>query len=359
MTTENRENDQLYMRRCLQLAACGRGHVSPNPMVGAVIVCDGKIVGEGYHRQFGGPHAEVNAVASVRNPECLSRSTLYVSLEPCSHYGKTPPCSRLIIEKKIPRIVVGCPDPFPSVSGRGVTMLREAGVEVVTGVLEAECRALNAAFMTAHERQRPYVVLKWAQSRDGFIDRHRSPEEAPCRFSDEQTSLFVHRLRAGCDAILVGAHTAQLDNPSLALRLWPGRRSPLRIVLGKNIVLSPSSPLLTDGLPTELVTDSVPDTSLLPPNVHYSALDFSQPVVPQLLAVLYREGVTSLLVEGGAATLQSFIDAGLWDEARVETAPFELQAGVPAPRLDAAALAESLQLGVRRVERYVPLENLS
>ena len=154
-----------YMRRCLQLAACGRGRVSPNPMVGAVIVCDGKIVGEGYHRQFGGPHAEVNAVAAVRDPECLSRSTLYVSLEPCSHYGKTPPCSRLIIEKKIPRVVVGCLDPFPSVSGRGVAMLREAGVEVVTGVLEAECRALNSAFMTAHERQRPYVVLKWAQRR--------------------------------------------------------------------------------------------------------------------------------------------------------------------------------------------------
>ena len=221
-----------YMRRCLQLAACGRGRVSPNPMVGAVIVCDGKIVGEGYHRQFGGPHAEVNAVASMRDPECLSRSTLYVSLEPCSHYGKTPPCSRLIIEKKIPRVVVGCLDPFPSVSGRGVAMLREAGVEVVTGVLEAECRALNAAFMTAHERQRPYVVLKWAQSRDGFIDRRRRPEEAPCRFSDAQTSLFVHRLRAGCDAILVGARTAWLDNPTLTLRLWPGRRSPLRVVLG-------------------------------------------------------------------------------------------------------------------------------
>ncbi len=348
-----------YMRRCLQLAACGRGRVSPNPMVGAVIVCDGKIVGEGYHRQFGGPHAEVNAVASVRDPECLSRSTLYVSLEPCSHYGKTPPCSRLIIEKKIPRVVVGCLDPFPSVSGRGVAMLREAGVEVVTGVLEAECRALNAAFMTAHERQRPYVVLKWAQSRDGFIDRRRRPEEAPCRFSDAQTSLFVHRLRAGCDAILVGARTAWLDNPTLTLRLWPGRRSPLRVVLGKNIALPPSSPLLTDGLPTELVTGSEPDASLLPPNVHYSVLDFSQPVVPQLLASLYREGVTSLLVEGGAATLQSFIDAGLWDEAHVETVPFDLGDGVQAPRLVSAALSGVAEYGSRRVEHYVRPENLS
>ena len=160
---ENRENDRLYMHRCLQLAACGRGRVSPNPMVGAVIVCDGRIIGEGYHRQFGGPHAEVNAVNSVRESGLLARSTLYVSLEPCSHYGKTPPCCRLIIEKKIPRVVVGCLDPFPSVSGRGVSMLREAGVEVVTGVLESECRELNAVFMTAHERQRPYVMLKCHQ----------------------------------------------------------------------------------------------------------------------------------------------------------------------------------------------------
>lgn len=188
---ESRENDRLYMQRCLQLAACGRGRVSPNPMVGAVIVCDGRIIGEGYHRQFGGPHAEVNAVNSVKESGLLSRSTLYVSLEPCSHYGKTPPCCRLIIEKKIPRVVVGCLDPFPSVSGRGISMLREAGVEVVTGVLERECRALNAVFMTAHERQRPYVMLKWAQSRNGFIDRRRTAGEPACRFSDSQTSLFL------------------------------------------------------------------------------------------------------------------------------------------------------------------------
>lgn len=358
-TMENQNVDEMYMRRCLQLAACGRGHVSPNPMVGAVVVCDGRIIGEGYHRQFGGPHAEVNAIASVRNLELLSRSTLYVSLEPCSHYGKTPPCSLLIIEKKIPRVVIGCLDPFPKVSGRGIALLRDAGIEVVTGVLDEECRALNVAFMTAHEQQRPYVVLKWAQSSDGFIDSCRTPDEPPCRFSDEQTSLLVHRLRAGSDAILVGSRTLHCDNPSLTLRLWPGRRSPLRVVLGAHIDFPPSSPLLTDGLPTEIFTSN---PILLPTSagaVRCTVLDFSRPVISQLLKSLYDEGVTSLLVEGGAVTLQSFIDAGYWDEAYVETAPLVLHEGVRAPALSQALCRTSMMCGLHQLQRYSHLARLS
>lgn len=349
---ENQNVDEMYMRRCLQLAACGRGHVSPNPMVGAVVVCDGRIIGEGYHRQFGGPHAEVNAIASVRNPELLSRSTLYVSLEPCSHYGKTPPCSLLIIEKKIPRVVVGCLDPFPKVSGRGVALLRDAGIEVVTGVLDEECRALNAAFMTAHEQQRPYVVLKWAQSSDGFIDSCRTPEEPPCRFSDEQTLLLVHRLRAESDAILVGSRTLRLDNPSLTLRLWPGptlsaaRRSWCAYRFPAVVAFAHRRAAYRDFY-------VLPDTVAgLGRGVCCTVLDFSRPVIPQLLESLYGEGVTSLLVEGGATTLQSFIDASCWDEAYIETAPFALHEGVKAPALSEAVCRTSTAYGNHRLQHY-------
>ena len=211
------------MRRCLQLAALGRGHVSPNPMVGAVVVHKGKIIGEGYHRRCGEAHAEVNAIRSVKNEELLRESTIYVSLEPCSHYGKTPPCCKLIIEKQIPRVVMACFDPFPEVSGRGVRMLREAGVEVITGILEEEAIRLNSHFMTVQKFHRPYILLKWAQSSDGFIDRMRSCSESPVLFSNAVTLTSVHRLRAEYDAILVGTRTALYDDPSLTVRYWSGK----------------------------------------------------------------------------------------------------------------------------------------
>ena len=349
-------DDELYMRRCLQIAAAGYGRVSPNPMVGAVVVCDGLIIGEGYHRQCGGAHAEVNAIAAVREPSLLSRATLYVSLEPCSHYGKTPPCSRLIIEKQIPRVVVGCLDPFPEVSGRGIAMLRAAGIAVKTGVLESECRALNAAFMTAHTLQRPYVVLKWAQSRDGFIDRCRAPQEPPQLFSDALTRQWAHRLRAGCDAILTGAHTVTCDNPSLTLRYWPGRRSPLRVVLARNPITPADARLLTDGEPTLVFNRHRHETV---GSVKYIAVNEDEPLLPQLLSRLYAEGVTSLLVEGGAQTLQSFIDAQLWDEARVETAPLTLGGGVAAPMLPEVEVATVFErdFGTHRLSGFVPVKH--
>ncbi|MBQ8424000.1 MAG: bifunctional diaminohydroxyphosphoribosylaminopyrimidine deaminase/5-amino-6-(5-phosphoribosylamino)uracil reductase RibD [Coprobacter sp.] len=346
------EIDRCYMRRCLQLAEAGRGYVSPNPMVGAVIVCDGRIIGEGYHRRYGEAHAEVNAVASVGNETLLSRSTLYVSLEPCSHYGKTPPCSKLIIDKKIPRVVVGCLDPFPEVSGRGVAMLREAGVEVITGVLEAECREQNRAFMTAHATRRPYVVLKWAQSRDGFIDRRRTPDEEPQKFSDELTRQWAHKLRAECDAIMVGAGTAMFDNPSLSLRHWPGRRSPMRVLVAGNLDRLVHTRLLADDRPTLLF---VPDTAVVPsvsPGVEVIAIDYTAQVLPQILENLYIKGVTSLLVEGGAYTSQQFIDSGLWNEAHVETAPIELTEGVAAPILRGYTSSKRRKFGEREIATY-------
>lgn len=320
------------MRRCLQLASLGCGHVAPNPMVGAVVVHEGRIIGEGYHRCYGKPHAEVNAIASVADESLLPQSTLYVSLEPCSHYGKTPPCAELIVAKRIPRVVVGCLDPFPAVSGRGVARLREAGIEVVTGVLEAECLALNRTFMTFQTRHRPFVTLKWAQSSDGFIDRLREPGEPAARISDDVSAVWVHRLRAEADAILVGTRTAIADNPSLTTRLWPGR-SPLRIVLDEHARVPADRQLFTDGLPTLVVTGPETDYPVLSPSVEVVHLPFGEALIPALLDELYRRRLQHLVVEGGAALLQSFIGAGHWDEARVETGPLVLEQGVAAPSM--------------------------
>ena len=238
------------MRRALQLARLGAGHTSPNPMVGAVIVgADGTIIGEGWHRQCGQAHAEVNAVNSVKDVNFLKDSTIYVTLEPCSHYGKTPPCARMLIEREIPRVVVGCLDPFKEVSGRGVAMLRDSGIEVVVGVLEQECRELNKRFMTAHTTGRPWVQLKWAQTADGFIALPPDAGENPLHMSTPVTMRLMHRQRALCDAIVVGASTARIDNPSLTTRQWPGR-SPLRVVLSRDLSIPDNLGLLHDGLPT-------------------------------------------------------------------------------------------------------------
>ena len=320
--------EEKYMARCIELARGGEGNTAPNPMVGAVIVHKGKIIGEGFHRKCGEAHAEVNAVASVRDEALLRDSTIYVSLEPCSHYGKTPPCAELIIKKGIPRVVVGTLDPFPEVSGRGVRMLREAGVEVVTGVLEEEARTLNPAFMTFQIRKRPYVYLKWAQSADGFMDvRREDATESPVLLSSAETRRRVHRLRSEVAAIMVGTRTALLDNPSLTVRHWAGQ-SPVRVVLDRTLKLPAGSHLL-DGMVRTLVFTAAEVESR--PNVEYVQIDFEQEVLPQVLQYLYEQNLNSLMVEGGAGLLDSFLDAGLWDEAWVETAPAVLGAGVKAP----------------------------
>ncbi len=304
--------DEKYMRRAIELARHGQGHVSPNPMVGAVIVHDGIIIGEGYHRKYGEGHAEVNAIASVICPELLKESTMYVTLEPCSHYGKTPPCAKLIIDKGIPRVVVGSLDPFEKVSGRGIDMLRRAGVEVVTGILEKECLGLNRIFMKAHSTGRPWVTLKWAQSADGYIDRTRTPELPPAIFSTRLTSTLVHRLRTMHDAIMIGSGTVIADSPSLTARLWPGR-NPRPVIADRSGILSAGPQILP--------------TNPLPPLM----LGGKDAAPAEYLDSLYREGITSVLVEGGATLLSSFIKSGLWDEARVEIAPVILNSGIKAP----------------------------
>ena len=321
--------DDKYMRRALQLARLGAGHTSPNPMVGAVIVGpDGTIIGEGWHRQCGQGHAEVNAVASVRDEKLLKNSTIYVTLEPCSHYGKTPPCARLLIEKGIPRVVVGCLDPFKEVSGRGVAMLREAGIEVVVGMLEKECRELNRRFMTAHTSGRPWVQLKWAQTADEYIALPPEVGENPLHMSTPVTMRLMHRQRSLCDAIVVGAATARIDNPSLTTRYWPGK-SPLRVVLSGNLSMGDNLNLLTDGLPTIVYNSKKNETV---GTVEYVKMDTSTPLA--WLEDLYRRGVTSVMVEGGTQVLQYLIDAGMWDEARIETSPRRVGQGVLAPVID-------------------------
>lgn len=320
--------DERYMRRALQLARQGAGHTSPNPMVGAVIVApDGTIIGEGWHRKCGEGHAEVNAVASVKDADLLKDSTLYVTLEPCSHYGKTPPCARLIIERGIPRVVVGCLDPFVAVAGRGVAMLREAGVEVTVGVLEQECRDLNCRFMTAHTTKRPWVQLKWAQTADGFIALRPEDGENPLHMSTPVTMRLMHRERSLCDAIVVGANTALIDNPSLTTRQWPGT-SPLRVVLSGKLSIAGNLNLLTDDLSTIVYNGLKNETCGA---VEYVKLNTADPKI--WLEDLYRRGVTSVMVEGGTQVLQGLIDAGTWDEARIETSPRRVGHGVTAPHI--------------------------
>lgn len=341
LTMKKTEIAEKYMARCIQLARGGIGHTSPNPMVGAVVVHEGRIIGEGYHRRCGEAHAEVNAIASVREQDrpLLKDSTIYVSLEPCSHYGKTPPCAELILKTGIPRVVVGCLDPFPQVSGRGVRMLREAGVEVITGVLEAECKALNQAFMRMQTAHRPYVILKWAQSADGFLDRVRtSAEEPPVVLSSAETLRRVHRFRTEVRAILVGTRTALLDNPSLTVRHWEGP-SPLRIALDRSLKIPATHHLLDGTVPTLVLTEKAAESR---ENVSYVQVDFNRPLAAQVMAVLAERKIDSLLVEGGTRLLQTFLAEGLWDEARVETAPVCLGEGVPAPRLEEAVWREAI-----------------
>lgn len=292
------------------MAKNGLGSVSPNPMVGAVVVHDGMIIGEGFHRKYGEAHAEVNAIASVADKELLKDSTIYVTLEPCCHYGKTPPCAKLIIDSRIPRVVVGSRDPSDKVSGKGIAMLREAGIEVIEGVMEEECRAINPAFMTAHSLHRPYIMLKWAQSSDGYI---ASTDGAPVKFSTPLTSVLMHRKRALFDGIMIGANTLRNDNPRLDTRLWHGK-SPRPVIITRSGNLPSDSYLLSESPLSHII------------------LDGNKPMA-QNLAALVDNGITSLLVEGGAELLQSLIDEGLWDEARVETSPAVLHDGIKAPSI--------------------------
>ena len=324
------EQHELYMSRCLQLAQQAEGRTAPNPMVGAVVVHNGLIIGEGYHHRCGEPHAEVNAIHSVEDQSLLMESTLFVNLEPCSHYGKTPPCAQLIIDKKIPRVVIGMGDPNPKVNGNGIKMLREAGIEVVENVLNHDCVALNKRFVTMYTQKRPFVILKWAQTQDGFIDSIRTNSETPpLRISNEITKTLNHQIRTVESAILIGTHTAILDNPHLTSRKW-GHQNPVRMVVDRQLRIPRHYRIYDQTTPTVIFTDEIDENCK---NITFVKLDFSKNIVPQILDYLYQINLSSLIVEGGTQLLQSFIDANLWDEVHVETSPIIIGSGVKAPRI--------------------------
>jgi len=347
--------DRIFMKRCLQLALNGKATCAPNPMVGAVIVHNGMIIGEGWHRMAGEPHAEPNAIHSVENPELLKESTLYVNLEPCSHYGKTPPCAELIIKKQIPRVVIGCLDACPLVAGKGVSRLRAAGVDVTVGVEETACLDLNRAFFHYYVHQRPYVILKWAQTVDGFLDAKRNLGEqtSALRISTPFTQMIAHKLRSECDAILVGTNTALLDNPSLNVRAWTGR-NPVRAVIDRRMVLPSNIGLLNGEIKTIVFTEG---PSKKEDNISWIHLNFEAPVVEQLLHKLYTLNVHTLLVEGGSFLLDSFLKPGLWNEIHVETSLQHIASGVPAPAISTIAVTSTkiyeAGMNLRRIQIYL------
>lgn len=339
---------EQYMHRCLHLARLGQGRVAPNPMVGAVLVHEGRIIGEGWHQQWGGPHAEVVCLESVPEADkhLVSAATLYVSLEPCAHWGKTPPCADLILKHNIHTVVVGCRDPFPLVAGKGIEKLQQAGVEVTVGVLEKECRELNKRFFLFHTEHRPYIFLKWAQTGDGRLSAGNGSR---LKISNAYTDRLVHRWRSEEVSILVGTNTALADNPELTARHWPGT-SPIRLVIDLHNRL-PQMLKLFDGSKTTLVFSlhqhTVEGAAQLRQGsgVFYYQVTEDASLVHQVVNALYQLGIQSVFVEGGAQLLQSFIDEGLWDEACVITNEALIAgAGLPAPVLKEQKLEQMEQL---------------
>jgi diaminohydroxyphosphoribosylaminopyrimidine deaminase/5-amino-6-(5-phosphoribosylamino)uracil reductase len=307
------KTNEKYMNRCLELARLGAGNVSPNPMVGCVIVHNDCIIGEGYHEKYGEAHAEVNAVKSIKTHGLLKESTLYVSLEPCAHFGLTPPCCDLIIEKKIPNVVIGTIDSFAKVAGKGIERMMKAGINVQVGILEKECREINKRFFTFHEKKRPYILLKWAETTDGYIDFDRTKSQfgEPTWITGEKALLRVHQMRAVEDAILVGTNTALKDNPSLTVRRCAGK-NPVRLVIDNHLRL-PESHHLFDGTVKTVVFNSLRNEEI--GKTEFIKIDFNKKIIPQILRNLYQQNIQSLIVEGGKQLLESFIEANLWDEA--------------------------------------------
>lgn len=332
-----------YLQRCIELAQLGAGNVSPNPMVGAVVVHNDRIIGEGYHRKYGEAHAEVNAINQVLNnfrnaDKLLRESTIYVSLEPCAHYGKTPPCADLIIKHQIPSVVVGCRDPFSQVNGRGIEKLKEAGINVITGIMEQECQELNKRFFARVQKQRPYIILKWAQTADGYF----APDDnSQLWITGSEARKLVHKWRSEEDAILIGKNTAKTDNPQLNTRYWPGK-SPKRVVIDRRLELDSSLYLFDQTVETLVFNEIKTD---IDGKIKYIALEDFNNFVPQyILFQLYIQDIQSVIIEGGAATLNSFIEAGLWDEARIFTGNVLLSKGIKAPVIEGIN-AEEYQTG--------------
>ena len=321
-------NHEDYIARCIELAKNGFGTTYPNPMVGSVIVYNGEIIGEGWHQKAGEPHAEVNAIRSVKDPSLLDKATIYVSLEPCSHFGKTPPCCDLIIKNKIPNVVIGTVDSNIKVAGNGIKRLQEAGANVIVGILEKECYELNQRFFTFHEKKRPYIILKWAETQDGFIAPLQKEEQNPVWITNLNSRQLVHKWRTEEQAILVGTQTVIDDNPQLNARDWEGN-NPIRVVIDQNHRIPKTAHVFDDQIKTIIFSNKKSTPSL--ENTIFEVIDFQQNIAQQIADKLFQHQIQSVIVEGGAQTLQTFIDANLWDEARVFIGNCTFEKGVKAP----------------------------
>ena len=345
--------NELYIQRCLDIARNGLGNVAPNPLVGAVIVYDDKIIGEGYHQQFGQAHAEVNAINSVIDKELLKKSTIYVNLEPCSHYGKTPPCAELIIRMQIPHVVIGMIDPNEKVAGCGIKMLNEAGIRTTVGVLNEKCRELNKRFITFHTKKRPYIILKWAQTIDGFVDIIRTQEESasPTWITDTKLKVLVHKWRTEEQAILVGVNTVLFDNPTLTAREYLGK-NPVRILIDPNLKAPLTANIFDKSAPT-LVFNIL--KAKIVENIEYIKTKCDPNLLNTLLSTLYNKNVASVIIEGGSETLKYFIHQGLWDEARVFTGNKYFNDGIKSPELNATP-NNTEHIGVDTLHIYINKE---
>lgn len=317
------------MKRCIELAKNGLGTTYPNPLVGSVIVFEDKIIGEGWHQKSGEPHAEVNAINSVKDKSLLEKSTIYVSLEPCSHFGKTPPCCDLIIKHKIPNVVIGTVDPFEKVSGNGIRKLTENGKTVISGVLEDECSELNKRFFTFHQKKRPYIILKWAETENGFIAPESKTDQKPVWITNEFSRQLVHKWRSEEQAILIGTQTAIDDNPTLTTRDWLGK-NPVRIVIDTTNKIPKENHIFDNQAKTIILSDA--------------EIDFSKNSALKIARLLYHSTIQSVIIEGGKRTLQTFIDAGLWDEARIFKGKISFGSGISAPVFK-YAVSEKTNLG--------------
>ena len=317
---------EKYIKRCIEIAKNGLGSTRPNPMVGCVIVHNNIIIGEGYTSAYGGNHAEVNAINSVKDKALLKEATLYVTLEPCSHFGKTPPCSDLIIKHKIAHVVIGCIDDNLKVAGKGVEKLKNSGCKVTLGVLENECREHHKRFFTFHNKKRPYIILKWAQSADGFLAPETKNQLRPVWISNLLSRQLVHKWRAEEQAILVGTNTVLHDNPSLTVRDWTGQ-NPIRIVIDRTLKLPPTSSIFNDEAETIVISEN--------------DIDFSKNIAEQICNLLFKKDINSVIIEGGLKTLQTFINEGLWDEARVFIGDLQLNKGLKAPTLQKKPISET------------------
>jgi len=327
------QNEEFFMQRCIELASKAMGYASPNPMVGSVIIYNNKIIGEGYHEKYGSHHAEVNAINSVKDKSLLSKSTLFVNLEPCAHFGKTPPCSDLIIQYKIPAVVIGCVDTFSEVSGKGIERMKNVGIDVKVGVLENESRELNKRFFTFHENKRPYIILKWAESKDGFIAPKNQTK--PFWMTSIESKKLVQEWRAEEDAILVGRITAEKDNPSLTVREVDGS-NPIRIVIDKDLKVSADFNLFNNDAKTIIFNQIKSEKNN---SNNYIKIKFNN-LIKSILKELHKQNIQSIIIEGGTKTLQSFIDKNLWDEARIFTTDKTLNNGVKSPIIEGKIISE-------------------